>query len=444
MKRVVRSERRFGFGDMQEEVPSMEYPAKIRSGESKPGATSIARGGKVNKGGRDRRFLPTPNLPMSYDPESEAPKSYTLAWIASLLLLVGFIIGLLIYPPLYEAPKAEAGQMTLFIGRFHPILLHLPIGSLSFLMLLELLCMSRSGESKHGSTALLALWVGAAGSVLAVLAGIMLSREGGYTGGNFSLHQTMAIIGTAGVLLALVIRLVAMGQSNFELLHAYRALFFLSFGIMGLGAHFGGNMSHGSKFLTEFAPEPIKGQMVSMEKWMLSFVEKPKPEKVEEPAPEAPKATEAPKVVETPPTTPTPTPAPTMPPAAPAAGDKYVFANLIQPIFAAKCNKCHGEEKQKGDLRLDTYEATMAGGSESAEKKNNIVPGKPADSLTYQLVISAEDEDMHMPPEGKDQLTKEEVAILKWWIEQGASNTQKLDIAAIPADLQAAASAIAK
>jgi mono/diheme cytochrome c family protein len=281
------------------------------------------------------------------------------------------------------------------------------------------------------------------------MAGIMLSREGGYTGGNFSLHQTMAIIGTAGVLLSLVVRLMAMGQGNWELLHAYRALYFLSFGIMGLGAHFGGNMSHGSKFLTEKAPEPIKSQMIAMEKWMLSFVEKPKAEKSQEPAPEAPKTTEPAKVGESP-AAPVPTPVPT-PPApspgptpAPAAGEKLVFANLIQPIFEAECNKCHGEEKQKGDLRLDTFEATMAGGENSAEKKSNVVPGKPADSLTYQLVTSAEDEDMHMPPEGKDQLTKEEIAILKWWIEQGASNTQKLDLAALPADLKAAAEAIAK
>jgi len=389
---------------------------------------------------------------MSYDTDSETPKSYTSAWIAALLLLVGFVIGLLIYPPLYEATKGEAGQMTLFVGRFHPILLHLPIGSLIFLTVLEALCISRSGEAKYGATALLALFVGAAGAVMAVMAGIMLSREGGYTGGNFSLHQTMGIIGTTGVLLALLIRLMAMGQSNMELLHAYRALFFLSFGIMSLGAHFGGNISHGSKFLTEHAPEPIKSQMISMEKWMLGLVEKPKPEKTEENVlPAAIKAAEPPKVVESPASAPplpkpapSPTPAPTPPSPTPSAGAKLVFANLIQPIFAAKCNKCHGEEKQKGDLRLDTYEFAMAGGEESSEKKNNIVPGKPADSLTYQLVISAEDEDMHMPPEGKDQLTKEEIAILKWWIEQGASATQTLDLKALPSDVQAAAEAIVK
>ena len=337
----------------------------------------------------------------------------------------------------------------IFIGRFHPILLHLPIGVLSFLMLLELLCMRRAGEERHGEGALMALVVGAAGSVLAVMAGIMLSREGGYTGGNFSLHQTMAIIGTAGVLLSLVVRLMAMGQGNWELLHAYRALYFLSFGIMGLGAHFGGNMSHGSKFLTEKAPEPIKSQMIAMEKFMLRLVETPKPEKTEEPASEAPKTTEPAKVSESPtapaptPTT-NPTPTPPAPAPAPAAGEKLVFAHVIQPIFEAKCNKCHGEEKQKGDLRLDTYEATMAGGENSAEKKNNIVAGKPADSLTIQLVTSAEDEDMHMPPEGKDQLTKEEIAILKWWIEQGASNTQKLDTATVPAEIKAAVEALSK
>jgi uncharacterized membrane protein len=386
---------------------------------------------------------------MSFQSDSGQTKSYSLSWSIALILLLGFVFGLLLFPPMYEAPTAESADWVIFIGRFHPILLHLPIGVLSFLMLLELLCMRRAGEERHGEVALMALVVGAAGSVLAVMAGIMLSREGGYTGGNFSLHQTMAIIGTAGVLLSLVVRLMAMGQGNWELLHAYRALYFLSFGIMGLGAHFGGNMSHGSKFLTEKAPEPIKSQMIAMEKFMLSLVEKPKPEKTEEPAPEAPKTTEPAKVGESPaapvptpvPTPPAPSPAPTP---APAAGEKLVFANLIQPIFEAKCNKCHGEEKQKGDLRLDTFEATMAGGENSAEKKNNIVPGKPADSLTYQLVTSAEDEDMHMPPEGKDQLTKEEIAILKWWIEQGASNTQKLELAALPADLKAAAEAIAK
>jgi mono/diheme cytochrome c family protein len=130
------------------------------------------------------------------------------------------------------------------------------------------------------------------------------------------------------------------------------------------------------------------------------------------------------------------------PPAPATGGDKLVFQHVILPIFEAKCNKCHGEEKQKGELRLDTFEFTMKGGEESGDK--NIVPGKPDESVTVQLISSAEDEDGHMPPEGKDQLTKEETALIKWWIQQGASNTQKFDAAAVPAELKAAAEAIVK
>jgi uncharacterized membrane protein/mono/diheme cytochrome c family protein len=364
-------------------------------------------------------------------PDSDAPKSYTLAWVLTLLLIVGFVIGLLAFPPLFEAPKEEVSSNVLFVGRFHPILLHLPVGALGLLCLMELLCFTRRGEESFGAGALLTLLVGSAGSVMAVLAGIMLSREGGYLGGNFTLHQTLALLGTAGVLLALVVRIYAMGHNNRELMHAYRAVFFGSFGIMGLGAHFGGNMSHGSKFLTEHAPEPLKSQMIAMEKSMLGFVEKPKAE-VPAPKPEAPAPAQpspAPDVV-----SPTPAPAPPAPAPSPSGNDKLVFQHVILPIFEAKCNKCHGEEKQKGELRLDTFELTMKGG----ENGNNIVAGKPTDSLTMQRIDLPADDDEHMPPDGKDQLTPAETAAIRYWIQAGASATQKVSEAQFPPEAKEA------
>ena len=415
---------------------------------------------------------------MSYPTkEFNAPKSYTTAWAATLILIIAFVIGLLVFPPIYDEPKGEAAGTVLFIGRFHPIFLHLPVGALAMLCIMELVCMTRSGEEKFGAAALLTLWVGAAGSVLAVLAGIMLSREGGYEGGNFTLHQTLALVGTAGVLLSLVIRTYAMGQGNRELMHAYRAVFFGSFGLMGLGAHFGGNMSHGNKFLTEHAPEPMKSQMIGVEKWMLSFVEKPKANVVvpppATPAPTTPAPTTPAPTTPAPatpaPTTPAPTtPAPTTPaPAAPApatpapttpapttpapttpapttpapttgGGDKLVFQDVIMPIFEAKCNKCHNEAKSKGDLRMDTFEMVMKGGKNGAEKKNNIVPGKPDESLTIQSIILPVDDDDHMPPEGKDQLTPAEIAAIRYWVLAGASATQKLSAAQFPPEAKEA------
>jgi len=371
---------------------------------------------------------------MSYAPDHDSPKSYTFIWVAALLLIVGFVVGLVVFPPLFEAPKQEVSSNVLFIGRFHPILLHTPVGALGLLCLMELICLTRRGEASLGVGALFTLFVGAGGSVLAVLAGIMLSREGGYEGGNFTLHQTLALIGTSGVLLALVMRIFSMANGNREIMHAYRAVFFGSFGLMGLGAHFGGNMSHGSKFMTTYAPEPIKSQIIAMEKWMLSFVEKKKT-KGEPAAPEvAPTPAPAPVVA---PVSPVPIPVPVpvvtaTPPPTPPTGsgpeEKLVFQHVILPIFEAKCNKCHGEEKQKGELRLDTYADTMKGG----ENGKNIVSGKPEDSLTVQRFALPIDDDEHMPPDGKEQLTPAEEAAIRYWIQSGASPTQKVSEAQFP------------
>ncbi|WP_395753665.1 c-type cytochrome domain-containing protein [Prosthecobacter sp.] len=380
----------------------------------------------------------------SHSPETDEPKPYTAAWVTSILLIAVFVVGLLIFPPLYEDPKSEASSFVLFIGRFHPIFLHLPVGILSLLCFFELICSTRRGEEKYGDASLLMLVLGSAGAILAVFAGIMLSREGGYVGGNFSLHQTMGLIGTFGVLTALVIRLTAMVRGSMELLNAYRAVYFISFGIMGLGAHFGGNISHGNKFLTEHAPEWIKGPMISMEKWMLTFVEKPKVEKKAAPPeasevkPEVKPEMTADKGSPTPPQS-TP-PAPPTPPPAPAGDEKLVFQHVILPILTAKCNKCHSEEKSKGKLRMDTYEMAMKGG----DSGDNFVAGDLAKSLSIARIMLPDSDDEHMPPEGKEQLTKEETELLKWWVKEGASGTQTVKDAKFPADLQATVDGILK
>ncbi len=375
----------------------------------------------------------------SYSPETDEPKSFTAAWITSILLIVAFVIGLLIFPPLYDAPKGDASDFVIFIGRFHPIFLHLPVGILALLCLFELICCTERGERKFGEASLLMLVLGSAGAILAVLAGIMLSREGGYVGGNFSLHQTMGLIGTAGVLISLVLRLTAMGRESMELLNAYRAVYFISFGIMGLGAHFGGNMSHGNKFLVDHAPEWFKAPMVATEKLLLGFVEKPK----EKPAPKSEDKPEIKPIVPAevkPKVNPVAMAKGPATPPAPGGDEKLVFLHVILPVLTAKCNKCHSEEKSKGELRMDTYEMAMKGG----ENGKNFVAGKLDESLSIQRILLPDSDDEHMPPEGKDQLTPEEIALLKWWVEQGASGTQKVNEAKFPAELQATVDGILK
>lgn len=344
------------------------------------------------------------------------------AWALALLIILAYVAILIAFPPRFERVDEEVSSLMLFVGRFHPIFLHLPVGALALLCLMELGCLTRAGEERLGTAALFTLLVGSAGSVLAVLAGILLSREGGYESGNFTLHQSLALIGTAGVLLALVVRMLGMGQEERGLLHFYRMLFFTSFGIMGLGAHFGGNMSHGSKFMTEHAPEPIKSQMIGMEKWMLSWVEKPKIEapKSEAPAPLEPPVNEA------------------IP--APQTDNRTVFQHVLMPIFEAKCNNCHNEDKSKGGLRMDTYALLLQGGDSGA----GIVAGKPNESLALERILLPEDDDEHMPPEGKEQMTADEVSLFRWWIENGASESLKLGEAKFPDQLKASVDSVLK
>jgi hypothetical protein len=81
----------------------------------------------------------------------------------------------------------------------------------------------------------------------------------------------------------------------------------------------------------------------------------------------------------------------------------------------ARCYNCHSDKKQKGKLRLDNQEYILKGG----KSKHTVVAGKPDESeLIKRLLLPLEDED-HMPPKGKPQLTKEQIDYLQWWVSTG-------------------------
>ena len=93
------------------------------------------------------------------------------------------------------------------------------------------------------------------------------------------------------------------------------------------------------------------------------------------------------------------------------------FETDIRPIFEKSCVKCHGAEKQKGKLRLDSLEAALKGGEDAP----NIVPKDSAKSTLVHSIARIGEEDDYMPPKGKgDPLTKEDVGLIRAWIDQGA------------------------
>lgn len=101
----------------------------------------------------------------------------------------------------------------------------------------------------------------------------------------------------------------------------------------------------------------------------------------------------------------------------PAASDKKVdFAKDIKPIFDKSCMDCHDKSGPMGKFRLDKREEALKGG----ESGPAIVPGKSDKSpLVYYVAHAIKD--LEMPPTDQgDPLTKEQVGLLRAWIDQGA------------------------
>lgn len=104
-----------------------------------------------------------------------------------------------------------------------------------------------------------------------------------------------------------------------------------------------------------------------------------------------------------------------LPPASTKTG--LTFEKDIKPLFEKSCFKCHGPEKQKGKLRVDSLEAILKGG-----ESGKLFEGKDSAKSSLVHSISGLDEDSAMPPKGKgvDPLTKEQQGLVRAWIDQGA------------------------
>jgi len=258
-------------------------------------------------------------------------------------------------------------DLTLFFGRFHPVLVHLPIGLILLMAFLE--AISRWPKFRHATAnAGLILAVGAPLSVVAAILGLLLSREGGYDPKLLQIHQWTGIATAAGFVLAALLYYL-------NLLKAYRFLIFASVVVLFIASHFGGSLTHGSDYLVRHAPGPVRGLLAK-----------------KQPA------------------------APVSPSKNVAWDEQAAFAAVIHPILEDKCASCHGPEKSKGGLRVDSLEALLKGGDSGPA----IVSGKSADSEVIKRMLLPLDHDDHMPPDGKPQPDRDELTLIRWWIDSGA------------------------
>ena len=268
----------------------------------------------------------------------------------------------------------EVSDIVLFFGRFHPLILHLPIGFLALAFLLEIL--SRFERFRAYQPAVeLALLLGAVSAVVAAGLGYMLAQGGGYNEELLDLHQWLGIGVAAASVISYFLLRQARSSTQPAVDKAYVSVFSVTVLVLMGAGHYGGSLTHGSDYLTKYMPNPLR-KVAGLP---------PKEVKEEK------KITNLDSAV--------------------------VYADIIHPILDARCVSCHNDDKKKGELMMHTVAALEAGG----ENGPIFVAGDAEASTMIQRIHLPMIDEEHMPPDGKSQLSDEQIALLTWWIDQGAS-----------------------
>jgi mono/diheme cytochrome c family protein len=310
----------------------------------------------------------------------------------SALLAAGALAVVIVAELVFSRGSGKPSDFTLFLGRFHPLVVHLPIGVLVLAGLAEAATFRSKFRERIDPALGLGLPVLVLVTVTAYVLGHFLGRSGGYAANALTLHRRLEFLATVGtcVSLALFARHAARDTPGSRT--AYRAALGVTLAVLSVGAHFGGTVTHGDSYLTEYAPGPVKA--------LLGLAEK-------RPAPAPPGSAATAKVTE-----------------------PLVFADVVTPLFETYCVECHGPEKQKGKLRVDSIAALMDGGEEGPA----VVAGSSAASELMRRMKLPLDDDDRMPPEGKPGPTPEELAVIAFWIDRGASQALRVRDTLAPAN----------
>lgn len=253
-----------------------------------------------------------------------------------------------------------------FIARFHPVLVHLPIGILLLACFFQWLLIKDRFAVLQPAIPVALFW-GMVSAVVSCISGYFLSQSGDYDEQLVGRHQWLGI----GVAIVSIVLWLLYQLSISESFARWISLFLVV--LIIFTGHLGGSLTHGSGYLTEGlnAVADSKGPAI-----------KPIPN----------------------------------------IQEAVLYKDAIQPLLQARCYNCHGPNKKKGKLRLDTPEFIWKGG----EDGKVIDTAKVDESeLIKRLLLASTDED-HMPPKEKPQLTKTEIDLLHWWVSTGADVSKKI------------------
>jgi uncharacterized membrane protein/mono/diheme cytochrome c family protein len=256
-------------------------------------------------------------------------------------------------------------SITEFIGRFHPVLVHLPIGILLIAALFQLLSRKEKYQSLHTAVTVALFW-GMLSAVASCISGFLLSKSDDYDEALISKHQWLGISVAVTAIIAYYLQKKNNKQVKWVML-------IMSLLIIITG-HLGGSITHGSDYLTK--------ALLSGNDKAGGIKRKPIPN----------------------------------------VQEAVVYTDVIKPILESRCYGCHGPNKQKGKLRLDEPDFILKGGKDG----KIVVAGKADESNLIERILLPKENEDHMPPKEKSQLSKQDIELLNWWVNGGADFNKKV------------------
>ena len=250
-----------------------------------------------------------------------------------------------------------------FLGSLHPLVVHLPIGFIILTLLVNILIKTKNNSVKRIIT--IGWFFTFISGGIAALFGWFLSDNNYYLESQINIHKWSGIAFVVITFLIWILRAL-----NFNLTKSFNRISNLTILILILiTGHYGGEMTHGKGYLVKGLP------FISQNKIPTVFLSK----KINFP------------------------------------DSIYVFEDLIYPVFKEKCIACHNNKQEYGGLNMSEYEYIIKGGNSGL----GIQKGNPYKSLIYKRVSMSQNEANFMPPAG-NPLSFDQVAVLKWWIDNGA------------------------
>ena len=268
---------------------------------------------------------------------------------------------------------------------------------------------------------------GVAGAMAAVCLGTLNAGHQAMTGDAATAlerHQVMGWISTMAAMAALGAGQLARRAGQFRPMAVYVGLLLATGAVVGATGHLGGGLVYGEDYLTGALPwnqpaEPAARVAAPVATTAAPAVASlapalppvaPAAARPSAPAPVRPTST-APAIAAPAAAAPAATPSDAE---AQAPADAVDFTRDVMPIINRTCVECHGPDKVKARLRMDSIEALQKGGKSGALLK----AGDPENSLIMRRVLGLDGEDQM--PLDKDPLTEKQIDTLRRWIAAGA------------------------